>query len=374
MQTKRFISITWLVVLLCWLLPALAAPSPHEIETLFKQGNLAGARAGIEQVIKEDPNSGKAYYLYAQILHAQRQDAQARQALSTAERLSPAMEFANPDYLRRLKAELNLPATGHPVAPPRSMGSGGLGIVLLLVLGGIVLVVIVRRRSKRQAQAANATARTEALKEAVSLLDFLKDTILKLETEKSALAADDPQRPILEQRIETLHKERQDLLKTVEDLQQQKQGRPIVYAADLQLLRERIGKEAAGIPDTPRRDAPLDPFAGVAMPPRPAAEPFPPAYPPQPPERIVVERNSSGPGFLTGILTGAALGSLLNRGHTEEGRHSQQPLPTQEPRDESRSGPHDLDVSGLDNDWSDSGSSSSDSSDLDAGGSDSWDS
>jgi len=87
---------------------AQAAPSATDIETLINKGDLAGAHSGIEQVIREKPNSAKAYYLYAQILHAQRQDAQARQALDTAERLNPAMDFASPGYLAKLKAELGM--------------------------------------------------------------------------------------------------------------------------------------------------------------------------------------------------------------------------------------------------------------------------
>jgi hypothetical protein len=145
---------TILTVILCWAAAALAAPSATDIETLINKGDLTGARSGIEQVIREKPNSAKAYYLYAQILHAQRQGAQARQALSTAERLNPAMDFASPGYLAKLKAELGLAgtagalATGSPATTKPT--SGGWGLLPWVGLGVIVLGVVVYMRSRER--------------------------------------------------------------------------------------------------------------------------------------------------------------------------------------------------------------------------------
>ena len=369
MHNKRCSLTAAIVAVLFWVLPVLAAvPSVNDIETLVKQGDLSRARAGIEQVIRAKPDSAKAYYLYAQILHAQRQDAPARQALLKAEQLSPAMEFTNdPEYLRRFKAELQLPAAGFkvPATPARQSGSGSLFVILLVVLGGIVLMVLVvwriQTRKQRKAQAAT---RTEALKEAVSLLDFIKEQLLKLETDAASLAPGDAQRPVLEQRIETLREERQQLLKTVDELQQYRDGPPAITVGALQEWRERLQNIIAGTPDTPRKDEPVDRFAEFAAP-----RSTTPVYesPPPPPERVVIERDRGGPGFLTGVVAGTVLGSLLNQGQARE--HSvpeHRPAP-EPPADEPKPASTGFDLSGLGDDWKDSSPPSDSAGEFDSG-------
>lgn len=152
-QQMRFVTV--LTVILCWAAAALAAPTVADIETLINKGDLAGARTGIEQVIKEKPNSAKAYYLYAQILHAQRQDGPARQALSTAELLNPAMDFASSAYLAKLKAELGMAQTPGPGAAKPGAAkpdSGGWGLLPLVGLGLVVLVIVALMRSRARQQ------------------------------------------------------------------------------------------------------------------------------------------------------------------------------------------------------------------------------
>jgi hypothetical protein len=361
---KRYSLTAALVAVLFWVLPVLAAPSAKDIEALVKQRDFSRARTGIEQVIRENPDNAKAYYLYAQILHAQQQDAQARQALLKAEQLDHTMEFANPEHLRRFKAELQLPATGFkaPAAPARQSSSGGLLAILLVVLGGIVLVVlVVMRIQTRKQREAQAATRTEALKEAVSLLDFIKEQLLKLETDAASLAAGDPQRPVLEQRVETLREERQKLLKTVDELQQSREGPPVITVGALQEWRERLQKIIAGIPDTPRKDEPVDRFAEFAAS-RSATQVY---ESPPPPERVVIERDRGGPGFLTGVLAGTVLGNILNQGHTRE--HPEHRPAPEPPADEPRPASPDFDLSGLGDDWKDSSPSSDSAGEFDRG-------
>ncbi len=152
---------TLLTVMLCWTAAALAAPSAADIDALIKKGDLAGARSGIEQVIQANPNSAKAQYLYAQILHAQGQMAQARQALNRAEQLSPSMDFANPGYLAKLKADLGMAGIAGALAPqspaanttPQPTGGGGWGLLPLILLGLVVFGVVAFMRSRaRQRQ------------------------------------------------------------------------------------------------------------------------------------------------------------------------------------------------------------------------------
>ncbi len=294
---------TILTVILCWAAAALAAPSATDIETLINKGDLTGARSGIEQVIREKPNSAKAYYLYAQILHAQRQDAQARQALSTAERLNPAMDFASPAYLTKFKAELGSAGTAGALAPhspaitPRPTGGGGWGLLPLVGLGIIVVGVVVYMRSRGR------------------------------------------QRRWREQQL-----------------------------------------AATGNPLTPRRDEPLDRFAGSGGvgPTGPMSVSTPP-----PPAGGRPGLTGAATGFLAGLAGAALADSLLNRGHASTTPPAG-PTPTESPLNpapdqESKPPATNFDTAGLGDDWggSDSNAASDTSSNFDTpsdfdSGNDSW--
>jgi len=300
---KQISFATILMVILGWAAAALAAPSAGDIEALISKGDLAGARSGIEQVIQEKPNSAKAYYLYAQILHAQGQAAQARQALSTAERLNPALDFANPTYLARLKAELGLAGTAGALAtrnsataPPTGSGRGHL-LLPFVGLGLIVLGIVAFMRARAR------------------------------------------QRRWREQQL-----------------------------------------AAVNTPLSPRRDEPLDRFAGSGG----AVGPTGPMYGSTPPSAGGRPGlTGAATGFLAGLAGGALANSLFNRGHgttlpPTEPAPTEPPL-TPAPDEESKPAAANFDTAGLGDDWGGSGSnvaadSSADfdtPSDFDSGD-DSW--
>lgn len=145
-----------LILLLAWVPVVLAAPSVSEVEALIAKRDLAGARSAIEQVIQEKPNSAKAYYLYAQILHAQKHDVEARTALGKAELLDPKMSFASPDYLARFKSELGISGamTARTQEPSSGSGFGGL-LWPLLGVGLVILAVAAIKNSHARQQRRN---------------------------------------------------------------------------------------------------------------------------------------------------------------------------------------------------------------------------
>jgi len=287
---------TVLMALLCWATAALAAPSATDIEALINKGDLAGARSGIEQVIREKPNSAKAYYLYAQILHVQRQDGQARQALNTAELLNPAMDFASPAYLAKLKAELGMTGTPSPTAAKPGGGSGW-GLLPFVGLGLIVLGIVAFMRARAR------------------------------------------QRRWREQQL-----------------------------------------AAVNTPLSPRRDEPLDRFAGSGG----AVGPTGPMYGPTPPPAGGRPGLAgAATGFLAGLAGGAVADSLFNRGHgstpPSTGPTPTEPPLTPAPSEESKPAAANFDTAGLGADWSgaDSNVASDTSSDFDTpsdfgSGDDSW--
>jgi tetratricopeptide (TPR) repeat protein len=152
MQNKPIGFIVVLTTLIFWALPILAAPSVSDVEALISKRDLAGARAAIEQVLQEKPSSAKAYYLYAQTLHAQGHQDEARKALGKAELLSPRLDFANPKYLAKLKGELGIPATNNPASAKSTWNFAWSSLLFPLVgLGAIVLgIVVVQRTQERK--------------------------------------------------------------------------------------------------------------------------------------------------------------------------------------------------------------------------------
>jgi hypothetical protein len=100
----------------------------------------------IQQVLKEHPNSAKAHFVDAELLAKAGQLANAKEELSTAERLEPGIPFAKPQAVQALKARVSgneqgfTPATS--AQPAREGFPWGL---MLLGIGLIALIAFVVR-------------------------------------------------------------------------------------------------------------------------------------------------------------------------------------------------------------------------------------
>src|SRR5215470_9530386 len=69
-------------------------PSVDDIYQAASAGNLAGARAMVDQVLAKHPNSAKAHYVKAEIAARQGDAAVARTHLQIADKLAPGLPFA----------------------------------------------------------------------------------------------------------------------------------------------------------------------------------------------------------------------------------------------------------------------------------------
>lgn len=116
------------------------SPSFHQVYEAAQAGRLDQAQAMMDQVLKAHPNSAKAHYVEAELLARQGRLANAKDALATAEKLSPGLPFAKPQSVDTLKARI---AGGHTQAsvPTRVAGTGLPIGTLLLGVGGLFLVV-----------------------------------------------------------------------------------------------------------------------------------------------------------------------------------------------------------------------------------------
>lgn len=85
---------------------ASAEPTPQDINQALKSGNLAKSDALMKEVISAHPESAKAHFKYAEILAAEGKIEDARTELSTAEKLKPNLEFANPAAVKSLNQKL----------------------------------------------------------------------------------------------------------------------------------------------------------------------------------------------------------------------------------------------------------------------------
>ena len=134
--------------------PVLAAdPTIGEVYDAADNGHLDQAQQMMTQVLRDHPQSAKAHYVEAELSARGRDYPRARRELDTALRLQPAMQFANPESVRALQAELvqaeSVQRQALQVTPRSSQLRAPFPLrTVLLVLGGIcILWLIMRRRT-----------------------------------------------------------------------------------------------------------------------------------------------------------------------------------------------------------------------------------
>ncbi|MEI8170473.1 MAG: tetratricopeptide repeat protein [Rhodoferax sp.] len=155
----------WLTVaaLLAFSLGALAQAEPtlNQIYEAAQGGRLEQAQVMMQQVLVAHPGSAKAHFVQAELAAKQGNMSRAREALATAEKLSPGLAFAKPEAVQKLRTQLagkspaatvnNAPARpvamSTPVAPASSFPWG-----LALALGGGAIAFGIFMMRKKQVQ------------------------------------------------------------------------------------------------------------------------------------------------------------------------------------------------------------------------------
>jgi uncharacterized protein len=146
---KRITPAFCALLLIACALPALAAdPSPAQVYQAARSGNLAQAQQMIAQVLRDQPRSGQAHYVAAEIDARVGNYAAARQELQTAQSLEPGLPFASARSVQELQAQLGADAP-LPVLAPRTVRAGRshLGVFLFFIGAGAVLWLLLRRRA-----------------------------------------------------------------------------------------------------------------------------------------------------------------------------------------------------------------------------------
>jgi LPXTG-motif cell wall-anchored protein len=171
MKTSRLLCVlAWLLLALCSVglrAQTAAEPSVHQIYETASRGDLRGAQAMVDDVIRRHPQSAKAHFVKAELAARQRDAATARSELQAAEKLAPGLPFAKPEALSALRSEVDRLATadtgstpaarpqptdtrrmGAPQPAPATGGGFPVGGVLIgaVVIGGLFLLLRRRRQ------------------------------------------------------------------------------------------------------------------------------------------------------------------------------------------------------------------------------------
>ena len=152
---------------------AQAEPTMNQVYAAAQAGKLDDAQLMIQQVLISHPKSAKAHFVRAELFARQGDAMRAREALATADKLSPGLTFAKPEAVQALRTQLaakSVPqsgsaltgnhSSGNPlahaapvVAAPAQTASSSWGLPLLLVGGVLVAGYFIFRRRAPQPMA-----------------------------------------------------------------------------------------------------------------------------------------------------------------------------------------------------------------------------
>jgi hypothetical protein len=171
MRSSRVVLfLAWLVLALCSAgvrAQTQSEPTVHQIYQAANSGDLPGASAMADEVLRHHPGSAKAHYVKAELAARQRDAATARAELRTAEQIAPGLPFAKPQAVSALRAQVDQLSRASPASggqrstdsrrlggPPADAAAGsGFPFGGLILLGLVVLVGVVLLRSRLRSQA-----------------------------------------------------------------------------------------------------------------------------------------------------------------------------------------------------------------------------
>jgi uncharacterized protein len=129
---------------------AAADPTLHQIYEAAQAGRVGEAEQMVDQVLRDNPKSGKAHYVAAEIYARGGNFPRARSELSSAEQIDPGLPFVtNAASVASLKRELaanHVPPGWSAYERPHSDSGLPWGSILLVLLGVGIVWVLIRRR------------------------------------------------------------------------------------------------------------------------------------------------------------------------------------------------------------------------------------
>jgi tetratricopeptide (TPR) repeat protein len=281
---KKFLAIA---VLGLASLSSFAEASFDQIEGLIQQKNYAAAEAGLEGIIKNHPQSAKAFYAMAQAQAGLGNLEKAQKALNIATGLNPTLDFAPEGSVQKLKQAIT-PQTAKIEAVEESHVLRNFALFLLIVAGGyFIYTVYARKQEEEQAERDAEFLREEAKRqerEAQRKREHM-EMLAKQDAERKAeLKAEEELKSHKNYGHERFDPSNPDKLKSVKQFK----------AEQAEALRVMELREAQARADAAEASARMYRTSAQAV---------------QPTHTTVV--NNSNDGLLTGIL----IGDMMNHHH-----------------------------------------------------------
>jgi hypothetical protein len=125
-------------------------PTVRQIYEAAQAGHIGEAEQMVDQVLQDNPRSGKAHYVAAEVYARGGNFPRARSELATAEQIDPGLSFVtNPSSVASLKRELaasRVPQAFSGYERPRTSSGLPWGGILLVVIGIGLVWMLIRRR------------------------------------------------------------------------------------------------------------------------------------------------------------------------------------------------------------------------------------
>lgn len=151
------------LMLACTTVLAFAEASFDQIETLIEQRQYAAAASGLEGIIKNHPNSAKAFYAMAQAQAGLGNLEKARYALDKAKGLDPDLKFATKGNIESLQTAITPQAA--KIEPVHETDYAWLKWVLALGVIGLAIWYHKSEEAKKKEAEARANLKKEAEKD-----------------------------------------------------------------------------------------------------------------------------------------------------------------------------------------------------------------
>ena len=134
---------------------AIAEPSFNDIQSLIEQHQYSAAESGLVEIIKNHPQSAKAYYTMAQAQAGLGNLEKARFALDRAQGLDPSLSFADSGAVRNLRQAIS-PQTSKIEAVPES----NFWTYFFILVGIVLLYLAYRWYSENKEEGQTGTSGT----------------------------------------------------------------------------------------------------------------------------------------------------------------------------------------------------------------------
>ena len=126
---------------------AFAEPSFDQVESLIGKQQYSAAEQGLEQIIKNHPNSAKAYYAMAQAQAGLGNQEKARYALDKATGLDPDLKFATAENIQSLREAITPQTKKIEVVKEKSHWFRNLLILIGLIFAGYIIWRYIRNNN-----------------------------------------------------------------------------------------------------------------------------------------------------------------------------------------------------------------------------------